>query len=83
MLGGQVNPSFHFGDIQLEAGLGQYYWLNADLIAQALSKNTTAFTASGAPVANSAFNPQLVNTNLLVTRTIQPVLVGTNRLIAA
>ncbi len=72
MLGGQVNPSFRFGDIQLEAGLGQYYWLNADLIAQALSKNTTAFTASGAPVANPAFNPALLNTNLLVTRMIQP-----------
>ena len=72
MFGGQVNPSLHFGDVQVEAGLGQYYWLNPDQIAQALSKNTTAFTASGAPVANSNFNSQLVNTNLLVTKTIQP-----------
>ncbi|HEX9420096.1 MAG TPA: putative porin [Methylomirabilota bacterium] len=72
MFGGQVNPSLHFGDLQLEAGLGQYWWLNPDQIAQALSRNTTAFTASGAPVANSAFNSSLVNTNLLVTKTIQP-----------
>jgi len=72
MFGGQVNPTFHFGDVQLEAGLGQYWWLNPDLIAQALSKNTTAFTASGSPVANSSFNSTLANTNLLVTQTIQP-----------
>ena len=71
-LGGQVNPSFHLGDVQLEAGLAQYWWLNPDLIAQALSRNTTAFTASGSPVANSSFNSTLVNTNLLVTKNIRP-----------
>ena len=71
-LGGQVNPSLHFGDVQVEAGLAQYWWLNPDLIAQALSRNTTAFTASGAPVANSSFNSSLVNTNLLVTKNIRP-----------
>jgi hypothetical protein len=72
MFGGQVNPSLHLGNVQLEAGLGQYWWLNPDLIAQALSRNTTAFTSSGAPVANSGFNSALGNTNLLVTKTIQP-----------
>ncbi|TMB56692.1 MAG: hypothetical protein E6J60_05530 [Deltaproteobacteria bacterium] len=72
MFGGQVNPSLHFGGVQLEAGLAQYWWLNPDLIAQALSRNTTAFTASGAAVANSSFNSSLVNTNLLVTKSIQP-----------
>ena len=72
VFGGQVNPSLHFGNVQLEAGLAQYWWLNADLIAQALSRNTTAFTAAGAPVANSNFNSTLVNTNLLVRKTIQP-----------
>jgi hypothetical protein len=72
MFGGQFNPSFHFGDVQLEGGLGQFWWLNSDQIAQALSKNTTAFTASGAPVANPNFNSTLINTNLLVTQTIQP-----------
>ncbi len=71
-LGGQVNPSLHVGDVQVEAGLAQYWWLNPDLIAQALSRNTTAFTASGAPVANSSFNSTLVNTNLLVTKNIRP-----------
>jgi len=72
MFGGQANPSFHFGDLQLEAGLGQYWWLNSDQIAQALSQNTTAFTASGAPVANPNFNSSLYNTNLLMKQTVQP-----------
>jgi hypothetical protein len=72
MFGGQVNPSFHLGPVQLEGGLGQYWWLNPDLIAQSLSRNTTAFTASGAPVANSSFNSTLANTNLLRTKHVQP-----------
>ena len=72
MFGGQVNPSAHFGPVQLEAGIGQYWWLNSDLIAQALSRNTTSFTSSGAPVANSTFNGVLANTNLLDMVTIQP-----------
>ena len=72
MFGGQVNPTWHLGAAQFEGGLGQYWWLNPDQIAQALSRNTTAFTAAGAPVANGAFNSTLVNTNLLVTKTIQP-----------
>src|SRR5262245_17253727 len=42
MFGGQINPSMHFGDVQVEAGLGQFWWLNSDLIAQALDKNTTS-----------------------------------------
>ena len=72
MFGGQINPTAHFGDVQVEAGLGQFWWLNPDLIAQALSRNTTAFTASGAPVANSSFTSSLSNTNLLVTQKVQP-----------
>ena len=72
MFGGQVNPTLHFGNVQLEGGVGQFWWLNSDLIAQALSRNTTAFTAAGTPVANSGFNSSLTNTNLLETRTIQP-----------
>jgi hypothetical protein len=67
-----VNPLMHFGSVQLECGIGQYWWLNSDLIAQALSRNTTSFTSSGAPVANSGFNSALANTNLLDTVTIQP-----------
>src|SRR5207249_9873681 len=72
MFGGQIKPTLHIGSLQLQAGLGQYSWLNPDRSAQALSKNTTAFAATGAPVTNSNFNSALINTNLLVTKTIQP-----------
>jgi len=41
MFGGQVNPSGHLGSVQVEAGIGQYWWLNSDQIAQALSANTS------------------------------------------
>jgi hypothetical protein len=72
MIGGQVNPQMHIGPLQLEAGIGQYGWVNPDQIAQATSRNTTAFTAAGAPVANSNFNNALVNTNQIVVQHIQP-----------
>ena len=72
MFGGQINPSMHIGDVQIDAGIGQYWWLNPDEIAQATSRNTTAFTASGAPVANPNFNSTLVNTNQIVLQKIQP-----------
>ena len=74
MFGGQINPAMHFGNVQVEAGLAQFWWLNSDQIAQAQSKNTTSFTASGAPVANSNFNSTIAgsNTNLLDVKTIQP-----------
>jgi putative porin len=72
MFGGQINPSMHIGPLQLDAGLGQYWWLNPDQIAQATSRNTTSFTASGAPVANGNFNSTLVNTNQIVLKKIQP-----------
>ncbi|MFN8542651.1 MAG: putative porin [Candidatus Binatia bacterium] len=39
MIGGQVNPQLHFGTTQVEAGLGQYFWLDSDAIAQAASSN--------------------------------------------
>ena len=74
MFGGQVNPSMHFGGVQVEAGIGQYWWLNSDQIAQAQSRNTTSFDASGRPIANSSFNSTIAgsNTNLLDMATIQP-----------
>jgi hypothetical protein len=72
MFGGQVNPTMHFGNLQLEAGLAQYSWLNPDSIAVATSRNSTSFTSSGAAVANSSFNSSLKNSNLVVTKTIQP-----------
>jgi hypothetical protein len=40
MFGGQVNPLMHFGDVQLEGGIAQYWWLNPDLIAQDANTNT-------------------------------------------
>src|SRR5262249_8497201 len=72
MFGGQVNPTAHFGAVQVEAGLAQYWWLNPDQIAQALSRNTTAFTATGAPVANPNFNSTLFNSHLVATQNIRP-----------
>jgi hypothetical protein len=72
MFGGQINPSMHIGNVQLEAGLGQFWWLNSDQIAQALDKNTTSFDANGKPIPNSNFNGALANTNLLTRTTVRP-----------
>jgi hypothetical protein len=41
MFGGQVNPSLHFGNVLVEAGVGQYWWLNPDSIAVAGNTNST------------------------------------------
>lgn len=40
MFGGQINPTAHVGDVVLQGGLGQYYWLHPDLIAQASNTNS-------------------------------------------
>jgi hypothetical protein len=40
MFGGQVNPTAHFGDLQLEGGVAQYWWLNPDSIATAKNSNS-------------------------------------------
>jgi len=72
MFGGQINPSMHFGNVQVEAGLGQYWFLNSDQIAQSLSANSTSFDSSGRPVPNPNRNTALANTNLLDVATIQP-----------
>jgi hypothetical protein len=74
MFGGQINPAMHFGNVQVEAGFGQFWWLNSDLIAQAQSKNSISFDSSGKPIANSGFNSTIAgsNTNLLDVKTIQP-----------
>jgi hypothetical protein len=39
MIGGQLNPVAKVGPFELEGGIGQYWWLNADLIAQNLNTN--------------------------------------------
>ena len=41
LFGGQINPSFKAGPVQIEAGLGQYGYLNVDQIATALNSNKT------------------------------------------
>jgi Putative porin len=41
MFGGQINPTSHIGDVQLEGGLAQYWWRNPDLIAQQANTNST------------------------------------------
>jgi len=53
MFGGQVNPSGHVGNVQVEAGIGQYWWLNPDQIAQALNTNTS-LTNTNLVTKNSA-----------------------------
>jgi hypothetical protein len=39
--GGQVNPTMHIGPAQVEAGLGHFWYLNPDQIAQALNTNSS------------------------------------------
>jgi hypothetical protein len=47
MFGGQINPTAHVGDVQLEGGLAQYWWLNSDLVAQAGNTNSVIKGADG------------------------------------
>jgi hypothetical protein len=53
MFGGQLNPTAHVGDVLLEGGLAQYYWLNPDLIAQASNTNSTLVLSNLADTATS------------------------------
>jgi hypothetical protein len=40
LFGGQINPQMHFGTTLVEAGVGQYWYLNDDLIASASNSNS-------------------------------------------
>jgi hypothetical protein len=40
MIGGQLNPVVGLGRVEIEAGLGHFWWVNADRIAQALNDNS-------------------------------------------
>lgn len=40
MLGGQINPSLHFGNTQVQFGVAQYWWDNPNLIAQQTNTNS-------------------------------------------
>jgi hypothetical protein len=46
VFGGQVNPIGHVGSVQLEGGIAQWWWLNPDLIAQALNTNSQLFNTN-------------------------------------
>jgi hypothetical protein len=46
VFGGQVNPIGHVGSVQLEGGIAQWWWLNPDLIAQALNTNNQLFNTN-------------------------------------
>ena len=47
IFGGQINPAGHVGDVLLEAGLGQYWYLNPDSIAtSAISNSSLVLTNS-------------------------------------
>jgi hypothetical protein len=83
MFGGQVNPSGHLGSLQVEAGLGQYWWDNPNLIAQALNTNSsltntnllTKNSAGSITGYESAFN----QTNATLSLTL-PNVIGTQPL---
>jgi hypothetical protein len=47
MFGGQINPTGHVGDVQLEGGLAQYWWLNSDFVAQAGNTNSVIKASNG------------------------------------
>ena len=62
IVGGQVNPVGHIGDVQLEGGAGQYFYVNPDPIAVAANSNTKL---------NVGLSQQtLGNTNVLETATV-------------
>jgi putative porin len=80
MFGGQVNPQGHIGNVQLEAGVGQYWWLNSDQIAQALNTNKaltntnlTDSTTSGGKTTITAFKSAFNETNVTLAATIPNV----------
>ena len=46
LFGGQINPQMHIGTTQIEAGVGQFGYLNVNQIAQALKTNTALFNSN-------------------------------------
>ena len=89
MFGGQVNPSMHFGSLLLDAGLGQYWWLNADQIAQALNTNTSLINTNllttqttGGKTTITGYQSAFNQTNATVAAT-WPNVIGTQPLRAS
>lgn len=62
IVGGQVNPVAHVGNVQLEGGIGQYFYVNPDPIAVAANSNTKLNVG--------LTQAKLGNTNVLETATI-------------
>jgi hypothetical protein len=84
MFGGQINPTAHIGDVQLEAGLAQYWWLDPDFIAQAANTNSVIKGSIGQQklVLNTdgtiaGFESGFNQTNLTVAATVPNVFFGT------
>ena len=83
MFGGQVNPLMHFGDVQLEGGVAQYWWLNPNSIAQAANTNSViaGFTTNRVILDDEgdieAFESGFNQTNLTLAATIPNVAGGT------
>jgi hypothetical protein len=46
LFGGQINPQMHIGTTQIEAGVGQFGYLNVNQIAQSLKTNTALFNSN-------------------------------------
>lgn len=73
MIGGQINPTLHVGSAQIEAGIGEFWYLNPNLIAKDLNtnsalKNTNLVTRDAAGMITgfeSGFN--LFDQSLAVT----------------
>src|SRR6185369_7247329 len=83
MFGGQLNPTAHVGNVLLEGGLGQYYWLNPDVIAQASNTNSTLVLSNLVDKATVSGKSTIVGfqsgfdqTNLTLAATI-PNIAGT------
>jgi putative porin len=56
MFGGQIDPQWHVGGVAFEAGIGQYWWLNADQVAQALNTNTSLINSNLLDTATTTAN---------------------------
>jgi hypothetical protein len=83
MIGGQINPVMHAGPFELEGGIGQYWWLNADLIAQALNTNSVLVNTNIIETVPDGDDTKVVGyasafnqTNLTIAATLPDAVMG-------
>lgn len=83
MIGGQVNPVAHVGPFEVEGGIGQYWWLNADLIAQNLNTNSVLVNTNMVEVVPDGDDERIVGyvsafnqTNVTLAGTLPDALWG-------